>query len=128
MPTVYIVSSPVLPPPLIVDIARYPTPIRQFDQSPSISIERIVIIEEQQPIISPQLPSVTIETVFSPIVETPSIVEETLVYQSLVIEIQQQVIVSPMIQPPMIDTIYSPIRIVPQVIILRMPSPIIDPP
>ncbi|CAF2085140.1 unnamed protein product [Rotaria magnacalcarata] len=148
MPTVYIVSSPVLPPPLIVDIARYPTPIRQFDQYPSISIERIVIIEEQQPIISPQLPSVTIETVFSPIrsvpptmllaplpleidepiVETPSIVEETLVYQSLVIEIQQQVIVSPMIQPPMIDTIYSPIRIVPQVIILRMPSPIIDPP
>ncbi|CAF1380954.1 unnamed protein product [Rotaria magnacalcarata] len=110
MPTVYIVSSPVLPPPLIVDIARYPTPIRQFDQSPSISIERIVIIEEQQPIISPQLPSVTIETVFSPIVETPSIVEETLVYQSLVIEIQQQVIVSPMIQPPMIDTIYSPVR------------------
>ncbi|CAF4981376.1 unnamed protein product, partial [Rotaria socialis] len=58
----------------------------------------------------------------------PSIVQEPLVYQSVVIEIQQQVIVSPMIQAPIINTIYSPIRIVPQVIILRMPSPIIDPP
>ncbi|CAM4923448.1 unnamed protein product [Rotaria socialis] len=128
MPTIHIFSSPVLPPPLIVDIARYPTPIRQFDPSPSINIERIVIIEQQRPIISLQLPSIIIDTVFSPIVEMPSIVQEPLVYQSVVIEIQQQVIVSPMIQAPIINTIYSPIRIVPQVIILRMPSPIIDPP
>ncbi|CAF4985834.1 unnamed protein product, partial [Rotaria socialis] len=62
------------------------------------------------------------------IIELPSIVEELLVYQSLVIQIEQQVIFSPMIQAPIINTIYSPIRIVPQVIILRMPSPIIDPP
>ncbi|CAF4964088.1 unnamed protein product, partial [Rotaria socialis] len=128
IPAIHIFSSPVLPPPLIVDIARYPTPIRQFDPSPSINIERIVIIEQQRPIISLQLPSIIIDTVFSPIVEMPSIVQEPLVYQSVVIEIQQQVIVSPMIQAPIINTIYSPIRIVPQVIILRMPSPIIDPP
>ncbi|CAF4137352.1 unnamed protein product [Rotaria magnacalcarata] len=139
-----VIVSPMIPSPMIdtiyspirivpqVIILRMPSPIIDppiieqpiIRRPPPIIIEEIINIVER-PVVRP---SILIERIVSPIIETPSIVVETLVYQSLVIEIQQQVIVSPMIQPPIISTIYSPIRIVPQVIILRMPSPIIDPP
>ncbi|CAF2001337.1 unnamed protein product, partial [Rotaria magnacalcarata] len=139
-----VIVSPMIQPPMIdtiyspirivpqVIILRMPSPIIDppiieqpiIRRPPPIIIEEIINIVER-PVVRP---SILIERIVSPIIETPSIVVETLVYQSLVIEIQQQVIVSPMIQPPIISTIYSPIRIVPQVIILRMPSPIIDPP
>ncbi|CAF1076014.1 unnamed protein product [Rotaria sordida] len=156
-PNVQILPSPIIPASLIVQISPSPTIIgtRIFDQSSSSDAEIPVVIEQQQPIVSSQVPSAVIETIFSPIQLVPqeivriqpspamhapivdtsasiSIIEQPSVanIRRPVPLLQQQQQQQPMVAPPaptaVISNIFSPIQSIPQTIVLTQPSPIID--
>ncbi|CAF3866732.1 unnamed protein product [Rotaria sordida] len=114
-PNVQILPSPIIPASLIVQISPSPTIIgtRIFDQSSSSDAEIPVVIEQQQPIVSSQVPSAVIETIFSPI---------QLVPQEIV-RIQP----SPAMHAPIVDTSAS-ISIIeqPSVANIRRPVPLLQ--
>ncbi|CAF1154215.1 unnamed protein product [Rotaria sordida] len=146
-------ALPLSPPNLIVQISPSPTIIgtRIFDQSSSSDAEIPVVIEQQQPIVSSQVPSAVIETIFSPIQLVPqeivriqpspamhapivdtsasiSIIEQPSVanIRRPVPLLQQQPMVPPPAPTAVISNIFSPIQSIPQTIVLTQPSPIID--
>ncbi|CAF4350762.1 unnamed protein product, partial [Rotaria sp. Silwood2] len=131
--SVQILPSPIISAPLRVQISPSPTAIgtRTFDQPSSIDTEVSVVIQQQQPVVSPQLPPPVIRTIFSDRIEasaTIAIVEQPVNIQRTVDTRPQQAIISPSLPLVIVETIFSPIRLAPQETILTMPSPAINAP